>query len=167
MSPDNTGHDNATREQPARTRPVNGAEEVLGRMREGLLAKDMDAVAGLWSPDGTAEFPFAEAGSPRRLDGREAIRAYLAGYPQMFDVSEVELARVHQTADPDTAVAELTSRGRAVTTGAAYRMDYIVVLAVRDGLIHSYRDYWSPVQVERARGALPRLAEALLAEGTR
>ena len=143
---------------------TNDGERAVERMRELLLAKDMDAVAELWAPDGIAEFPFAEAGAPRRLDGREAVRAYLAGYPAVFDVHDMRAHRVHHTTDPATVVVELTSHGRTVATGAAYRMDYVAVVTTRDGLITSYRDYWSPVQVERARGALTELAESLRTE---
>ncbi|MDV6290976.1 nuclear transport factor 2 family protein [Streptomyces sp. UP1A-1] len=50
----------------------------FAELLELLSAKDMDAVADLWAENGTAEFPFAEGASPRRLTGREAVRDYLA-----------------------------------------------------------------------------------------
>jgi len=136
-------------------------EGVFRRMLELLTAKDMDGIAGLWAPDGTAEFPFAEAGAPTRLSGREAVRAHLAGYPDVYDVTGVMAVRVHRTADPETVIAEFSSEGRSVRTGAPYRMDYITVVTVRSGLITEYRDYWSPVQTARAGGDLEALCKQL------
>ncbi|GAB3720175.1 nuclear transport factor 2 family protein [Nocardiopsis oceani] len=130
-------------------------------MLELLEAKDMDGIAGLWAPDGTAEFPFAEAGAPTRLSGREAVREYLAGYPDVYDLTGVSEVRVHRTVDPETAIVEFSSEGRTVRTGAPYRMDYITVITVRGGSITEYRDYWSPVQTARAAGDLGVLRKGL------
>lgn len=138
-------------------------EGVFRRMLELLQAKDMDGIAGLWAPDGTVAFPFAEAGAPTRLRGRQAVRDYLAGYPDVYDVTGVPTVRVHHTTDPDTVVAEFSARGRTVRTGTPYRMDYIAVVTVRDGLITECRDYWSPVQAARAGGDLEALREELRA----
>jgi len=136
-------------------------EGVFRRMLELLLAKDMDGVAELWAPEGTAAFPFAEGGAPTLLSGREAVRDYLSGYPEVFDVTGVSGVRVHHTVDPETIVVELSSEGRTVRTGAPYRMDYVTVLTVRDGGIIECRDYWSPVQTARASGNLETLREGL------
>lgn len=79
----------------------------------------------------------------------------------MYDVTGIPAVRVHRTEDPATVVAEFSAEGRAVRTGAPYRMDYIAVVTVRDGLIAEYRDYWSPVQAARASGSLAALRKGL------
>ncbi|SOD62786.1 hypothetical protein SAMN06297387_107160 [Streptomyces zhaozhouensis] len=129
------------------------------------LAKDMNAVADLWAPDGIAEFPFAAEGSPRVLRGREEVRAYLADYPRLMDVEELAALTVRPTDQTDTVVVEWTATGRAVATSRPYRLDYVVVLTVRDGLIVLYRDYWSPLAAAAAAGRLAELLDAL--EGKR
>ena len=41
---------------------------------------------------------------------------------------------------------------------ASYRLDYVTVVTVQDGLITHYRDYWSPLAAaSAARNALPEL----------
>ncbi|ATE53002.1 MULTISPECIES: nuclear transport factor 2 family protein [Actinosynnema] len=144
----------------------NDPELTFRRLLDLLLAKDMDAVADLWAVDGTAEFPFAEAGSPTRLEGREQVRAYLAGYPDLVDVAEIPELVVHRTADPSTAVVEFTAVGRTTATGAPYRLDYVSIVTVVDGLFTAYRDYWSPVAAARATGGLGDLVAALDREAT-
>jgi ketosteroid isomerase-like protein len=136
-------------------------EETFRRLLDLLPAKDMDAIADLWADHGTAEFPFAEGASPRRLAGREAVRAYLAGYPELMDVRSVPAVTVHHTQRPDTIVVEFSAHGRTVRTGEPYRMDYITVVTTRDGLIIRYRDYWNPLAAASAAGVLPELLGAL------
>ncbi|QVQ51280.1 nuclear transport factor 2 family protein [Spiractinospora alimapuensis] len=139
----------------------HATERVFRQMLGLFVAKDMDGMADLWAPDGTAAFPFAEAGAPTLLEGREAVRDYLVRYPDVYDTTGVSVARVHRTEDPETIIVELSSEGRAVRTGAAYRMDYVQVVTVQDGMIAEIRDYWSPVQVARAGGALEELRKGL------
>lgn len=142
-------------------------EEVFRRMIDLLLAKDMDAVADLWAPDGTVEFPFAAGSSPRVLRGREEVRAYLAHYPELMDMQEVAALTVRPTDRTDTVVVEWTATGRTVATSQPYRLDYIVVLTVHDGLITLYRDYWSPLSVAAAAGSLVELVDSLEREHER
>lgn len=142
-------------------------EETFRRLLDLLLAKDMDAVADLWAPQGTAEFPFAEGASPRQLTGREAVRSYLAGYPDLLDVRAVPQVTVHRTGRPDTVVVEFTAEGRTVRTGRPYRLGYVTVITTERGLITRYRDYWSPVAVASAAGALPELLAELRPETAR
>jgi ketosteroid isomerase-like protein len=136
-------------------------EETFRRMTDLIRAGDMEAVAELWAPDGIAEFPFAAGSSPRRLQGREEVRAYLAHYPELMEMTEVAALTVRPTDDPDTVVVEWTATGRTVATSQPYRLDYIVVLTVRDGLITLFRDYWSPLSAASAAGNLGDLIGSL------
>ncbi|GAA2814526.1 nuclear transport factor 2 family protein [Saccharopolyspora taberi] len=126
--------------------------ELFQRGLRLLLEKDMDGFVDLFAADCTVEFPFAEGESPKRLTGREALRAYLDGYPDRLDITGFPSVEVHRTTDPAMIVAEFTAHGRTVRTGAGYEMRYVVVLTARDGEIQSYRDYWSPVMAARAVG---------------
>jgi uncharacterized protein len=110
-----------------------------------LLDKDMSGFADLWAADGIMEFPFAPPGWPVRLDGREAVREYLRGYTDVYDIKSVTEQTVHETADPEVIIAEVEVDGALVRTGRPYRRRYISVLTVRDGHIVGYRDYWSPL----------------------
>ncbi|MBP2472478.1 ketosteroid isomerase-like protein [Crossiella equi] len=139
-------------------------EQTVNLMLARLLAKDMDGVADLWALEGVAEFPFAAAGSPPVVHGREAIRQYLANYPELLDVREVPAKTVHHTTDPDTVVVEFTAQGLTVRTGQPYELSYIAVVTTADGEITRYRDYWSPVAVAAALGELPALLTALAEE---
>lgn len=115
-----------------------------------LLDKDIPAWVALWAEDGLMEFPFAPEGRPRRLEGKEAIAAYMRPYPDHIDLHDFPDLRIHQTTDPETIVVEMRGVGRVVGTGAPYDMTCIAVVTVRDGRITSYRDYWNPLAVLEA-----------------
>ncbi|KRD24665.1 nuclear transport factor 2 family protein [Streptomyces sp. Root264] len=113
-----------------------------------LLDKDMPAWVALWAEDGLMEFPFAPDGWPRRLEGKEAIAAYMRHHPDHIDLHDFPDLRIHQTTDPATIVVEMRGVGRLVESDAPFDMTYIAVVTVRDGHITSYRDYWNPLAVQ-------------------
>ncbi|MBO2456853.1 nuclear transport factor 2 family protein [Actinomadura violacea] len=112
-----------------------------------LLDKNIPAWVGLWAEDGIMEFPFAPQGWPERLEGKEAIAAYMRDYPDHIDLHDFPDLRIHQTTDPETVVVEMRGVGRLVETGSPFDMTYIAVVTVQDGLITTYRDYWNPLVV--------------------
>ncbi|MFF7521955.1 nuclear transport factor 2 family protein [Streptomyces pseudovenezuelae] len=110
-----------------------------------LLDKDIPAWVGLWAEDGIMEFPFAPPGRPRRLEGNDAVAAYMRPYPDHIDLHDFPEVRIHETTDPETIVVEMRGVGRVVATDGPFEMTYVAVVTVRDGLIVSYRDYWDPL----------------------
>ncbi|MFE0186866.1 nuclear transport factor 2 family protein [Streptomyces sp. NPDC058989] len=128
---------------PAHTSPA----EVYRHGLQLLLDKDIPAWVGLWAADGVMEFPFAPPGRPERLEGREAIAAYMRDYPDHIDLHDFLDVRIHQTTVPGTIVVEMRGVGRVVRTGGPFDMTYIAVVCVRDGRFTSYRDYWNSLAV--------------------
>jgi ketosteroid isomerase-like protein len=124
--------------------------ELVRRALDRLLAKDMAGFLDLFADDAVLEFPFAEPPQPARVVGRAALTAYLDGYPERLDIREFPVVVLHQTTDPAVAVAEFTAKGVTVRTGEPYELSYVAVITVRDDLVVSYRDYWSPVAAARA-----------------
>jgi ketosteroid isomerase-like protein len=122
--------------------------EVVEQLHRLVVDGDIGGQADLFAPDGVLEWPFAPAGVPARLEGREAIRAVLEpigrrmrqGATRPTGVRSV----VHQTLDPEVVVAELELEGEAAATDETYRLPYVQVFRVRDGAIVSFRDYFGP-----------------------
>ncbi len=112
-----------------------------------MLEKNTSAWVDLWAADGIMEFPFAPEGWPQRLEGRDAIAAYIRDYPDHIDLHDIPDLLIHQTSDPRTIVVEMRAVGRLVETDKPYEMKYIAVVTVENGRITSYRDYWNPLAV--------------------
>ncbi|MGW2631475.1 nuclear transport factor 2 family protein [Streptomyces chattanoogensis] len=115
-----------------------------------LLDKDIPAWLGLWAQDGILEFPFAPQGWPGRLEGKEAIAAYMRHYPDHIDLHDFPDVRIHQTTAPETIVVEMRGVGRLVGNGNPFDMTYIAVVTVQDGCFTAYRDYWNPLAVHES-----------------
>jgi ketosteroid isomerase-like protein len=99
----------------------------------------------LFAPDAVLEFPFAPAGVPRRVAGRDALVAHMSGFPETFDVEFVDLV-FHETVDPSLVIAEFRSTGTALPTGKPYEQTCIsVVRTDDDARITHYLDYWNPL----------------------
>ncbi|MFI6158259.1 nuclear transport factor 2 family protein [Kitasatospora sp. NPDC051170] len=125
---------------------VLSAREVFGLKQRRVEALDMDGQADLFAEDGVLEIAFAPPGVPNRIQGREAIRAVTVGAVagatsgtrrMVGHHSEV----VHETADPEVIVAEFFAQTEDTVTGERFEARYIQVLRIRDGEIHSFRDY--------------------------
>jgi ketosteroid isomerase-like protein len=112
-----------------------------------MLEKNTSAWVDLWAADGIMEFPFAPEGWPQRLEGKDAIAAYIRDYPDHIDLHDIPDLLIHQTSDPRTIVVEMRAVGRLVETDKPFEMKYIAVVTVENGRITSYRDYWNPLVV--------------------
>ncbi|MFF3859575.1 nuclear transport factor 2 family protein [Streptomyces sp. NPDC002209] len=128
--------------------PASPAADLYRRSLRLLLDKDIASWVGLWAEHGVMEFPFAPPGWPGRLEGREAIAAYMRDYPDHIDLHDFPELRIHETTGPGTIVVEMRGVGRVVATGSPFAMTYIAVVTVQDGQFTSYRDYWNPLAVQ-------------------
>ncbi|MEV0277073.1 nuclear transport factor 2 family protein [Streptomyces sp. NPDC050610] len=117
-----------------------------------LVAGDIDAWVDLWADHGVLEFPLAQPGAPRRLDGKAAVHAYMAAFPDLVDITGFPYVEVHRSERPEVVIVEMRAEGRALATDRPYEMTYIAVVTVENGLITHYRDYWSPLAAAEIAG---------------
>ena len=108
--------------------------------------------ADLCAPDVVAEFPFAPEGSPRRIEGRDALYEYLRGYPDVIDVQSLPTMRIFGTDDLNVAIADWSLSGRVLTNGNPYEMSYATFATFRNGALANYREYWNPIVFLTALG---------------
>jgi len=116
----------------------------------GAISRDPDAYAAMFTEDGVFEAPLVPEGHPlpRRMVGRDAIRAGTSAYqrvPAYQGTVNIEQSAyvLHETADPDVFIAEIDTafdeaNGRRTT------MSLVKIFRVRDGQIASLRDYFTP-----------------------
>ena len=71
---------------------------------------------------------------------------------------------VHQTSDPEVAVAEWDYDGLVTTTGRSFQVSNIQVSTVRDGQIVASRDYHNHLVLAEVLGQLPAILAALARE---
>jgi uncharacterized protein len=130
--------------------PVHAAtpRQVFEHVQHLILGGRIEEYADLFSADGTLELPFAPPGIPRRIEGREAIRAFFRAAATKVQAPlqwEFRSVVVHQTANPEVIVTEFDVHGRDPGDGEPYHFSNLQVMAVRQGEIVSIRDYWNPL----------------------
>jgi hypothetical protein len=123
-------------------------EELFQRyLWAGAMTHNPDALAAMYTEDGILEAPLVPADSafPRRLAGREEIRAGVAAYYERSAGTslKVDMARsrytLHTTADPDVFIVEIDT---AFEAPEAAPMSLVQIYRLRDGLIAHLRDYF-------------------------
>jgi ketosteroid isomerase-like protein len=126
-------------------------QELVERVHTLFLAGDVDGIAGLVAEDVVIENPFAPAGHPARVEGRESFRDRLAArmggsirFDRFADVAW------HQSTDPEVVVVEFELHGRI--PDHAFTRRYIQVVRVRDGQVIHWRDYFDPQAMARPAG---------------
>jgi ketosteroid isomerase-like protein len=121
--------------------------EVFDRLHRFVLNYDADNQAELFASNAVWEFPFAPEGIPRRIEGREKIRALAKTGMERSKQSGRRLTGyhsvvVHETGDPEVIIVEFELHGEITATGKTYQIPYIQVIRVSNGLIVSLRDYF-------------------------
>ncbi len=124
--------------------------DVLARRRHLLLSGDIDGFADLFTPDAVLEFAFhGPAGTPVRIEGREAIRDYSRQIMKSpLRLEDFEVAELHQTQDPEVVIAEMRSTATLTTTGRSFTVTSIQILRIEDGHIALFRDFADPRVLE-------------------
>jgi ketosteroid isomerase-like protein len=109
------------------------------------------------------EMPFAvEALYPARIETtREQLRARFGAGAAMRTYTRLDQVKIHETADPETIIAEYELHGTTRATGEAFASRYLMVMTIRDGQITHTRDYTDPIAGARMLGRVPELIKSL------
>ncbi len=124
-------------------------------LRAGLgdaLSPEGDTLLDLMTDDISFEFPFPLPDGIRKLQGKEALAAYLPKVGELFTIETLTLERTIVSADKKNAILEFKSQAHANGSNLRYDQTYVSVVDIRDGLISRYKDYWNPLIVLSATG---------------
>lgn len=117
--------------------------EVLRSCFDAIARGDASAVVEHYSHDYVLELPYADPQVPFRLEGREAVRAYLDEAFGVFRFT-LTLCEQHPSGDPDLLILEYSGEGVALTSGRPYRNLYLGLWWFRGGEICRTREYYNP-----------------------
>jgi uncharacterized protein len=112
---------------------------------EALQAGDISGWMEIYAPDAIHEFPFAPTGAVRRLEGREAISAYMSQLPGRIRFGSLSDVRVREVGDE--LIIEATGHHRRVADGSPREISYIWFITLRSGKVIHIRDYMNPLQL--------------------
>lgn len=117
------------------------------------ITVDLEQWLDLFADDAVIEFPYAASlGTPARLDGKDAIRAYFREIVPTMENLVFSDGRHHPAHDPDVAWLEVHGAAQISSTGRRYEQDYVMFGRAREGRLVLYREYWDPCVAARAMG---------------
>lgn len=120
--------------------PVRTTRETIEAVLRAIIEGTRDDVADLYAEDVLVANPFA-AEELRESRGNQALRTRMKRFAQYLDYSEVKNVTIHETTDPQVAIAEFTVAGTLVPTAEPFELASINVIRVVDGLIVESRDH--------------------------
>ena len=129
------------------------ARALLQRVLDGFNSGDIAAIADCFHRDVRAEFPFAPPGMSAGSSGHDAVIAALREGRASFEQMTITPARIYWCAADATLFLEASSVGR-LRGGGDYRNSYIFVVAVREGRIILWREYFDSHVITRAMATL-------------
>ncbi|WP_158615319.1 nuclear transport factor 2 family protein [Acidipila sp. EB88] len=130
-------------------------DEAFTRFLNSFGSPDWDTqLIQLMTEDVVMEFPFAPPARPQRLNGKEEVRTYFTELKRLIHIDSVSVVAIHKTTDPDVVIFQAEGKGRAIDTGLPFEPKYVDILTFRDGLLARWQDYWNPLTVLVALGAI-------------
>jgi ketosteroid isomerase-like protein len=141
------------------------ARELMDQISQAVMADDVQALYALYATDAVAETP-----DEGRLEGSEAIVAWLRQFGQAF--SDISFEMISTTESGDTAIDEAYMRathtgpipgpeGEIAPTGKAIRLRECDVVTVAGGKVVSHRFYYDQLEFLGQLGALEPAAIVL------
>jgi ketosteroid isomerase-like protein len=126
------------------------ATDLLHRHFETLVA-DNAQWQTLIADEIVWELPYAPTiGHPERLSGRADVVTHVNWFLRAVANFRFYDLRIHASADPDAAVAEVKAEALINSTGRIYLQEYVVFLRAADGKIVFIREYFDPVRAAKA-----------------
>ena len=128
---------------------IEGNKDFVKRTWETLLGGNVEAALANFSDDVTWFLTGKLDGVSGLKNGKEALRAFLAGVTQAFPAGlKTEFKKAY--GEGDTVIVELVNRGTSAT-GKPYENEYCFVFELAGGKIRAIREY---VDLEKAKIAL-------------
>jgi uncharacterized protein len=112
---------------------------------QALMAGNIDGWMEIYAPDAVHEFPFAPEGHIQRLEGRDAIAAYMSRLPGLIQFGSLTDVRVREAGDE--LIVEATEHLRRVSDNEPRVLSYVWFITQRAGKVTNFRDYMNPLQL--------------------
>ena len=137
---------------------VRTTRETVELLLRTVLEGSRDDIADLYAEDVVMTNPFAPEGIDRESHGNAVIRARMKEFGKHLRYTAIKDVTIHETTDPQVAIAEFTTVGTIVATGATFEMPAINVVRVVDGLITETRDHTDAIRAAKLFEAITAAA---------
>ncbi len=106
----------------------------IAQARDAWIARDAEALAALFAPDGEIIVP------GQRWQGQERIRQEVAHFAQQYSDVRIEIRQI--IVDGDRAVVDWYYEDTENATGHRNKADDVIVISFKEGRINRWREYF-------------------------
>jgi ketosteroid isomerase-like protein len=122
-----------------------GAEVVIEEFLDALEAMCIERFLNVWHENGVQIMPYAPAGFPARLEGKEAIRGRYGILFEECNSMRIPDRVFHFTNEPNRVWVEFRGEIQIKATCKSFSNNYVCLFTVRDGKIIEYKEYFNPI----------------------
>jgi hypothetical protein len=106
-----------------------------------------------FAEDAVLALPYAHAGTPREVVGRDAIIDYIGLLGDHFSQGIFFGHTFDTMADnPNEVIARYSASTELLSTGRRYENTYVTLIEVREGKVVRYTEYFDPINWIMAQG---------------
>lgn len=135
---------------------MSQATKTLEKFLNAISQMDIESVQNMFADDVTQFVPFAPAGTPDKIEGKQAIASTFGSLPQMFKNMNYSNVEIVETTDDNFAIG-FAHADATLTNDTPYDQNYVFYVRINnDGLISEYREYMNPVKLGEAIAQLAK-----------
>jgi uncharacterized protein len=125
--------------------------ELVRRGFEAFAQGGPDAMGDFWADDIDYRAVEGALDDPGPMHGKEAVRAYMQDWLDMFDDVKMEPVELIDAGE-DQVIAVLRNSGRAKLSGVETDLTFAALYTFRDGKVARGREYWTREEAFEAAG---------------
>ncbi|WP_341778289.1 nuclear transport factor 2 family protein [Levilactobacillus sp. HBUAS70063] len=135
---------------------MSQAAKTLENFLNAISKMDIKSVQDMFANNVTQFVPFAPAGTPDKIEGKEAVASTFGSLPQMFKNMDYSNVEIVETNDDNFAIG-FAHADATLVNDTPYDQNYVFYVRTNnDGLISEYREYMNPVKLGEAIAQLTK-----------
>ena len=126
------------------------ATKTLKTFLDSISSMNIEKVQAMFADNVTQFVPFAPAGTPDKISGKDKVSQTFGSLPMMFknmDYSNIEIVETNE----DNFAIGFAHADATLINDMPYDQNYVFYVKTNDdGLIEEYREYMNPVKLNEA-----------------
>jgi hypothetical protein len=128
------------------------SEALIRAYLDAVSDLDVDGIMATLHADVVMHIPFAPDGIPSRVEGKDAVREWFTGVPDLLEPLNYTGHDIVALGRDNDYLARCSGSTTVRPTGIPYSTDYIALFTVRDGLLVSTTEYFDSVALVKGLG---------------
>lgn len=128
---------------------LSRAESIFHQHLSMFTSSNMsqEEYANLFTEDAVQEYPYAPAPFSTKIEGRDAIAAYITNVVKTATNWNFKGFSFNATSDPDVFFVEFKGSALVTATGKTYNQLFIARITMSGDKIANFKEFWNPTWI--------------------